>query len=235
MTELTKEQFIRVLPKDVKTKVSQKMVDTLNGLMKEPALRENYRDNLLAYTSVMKDGKYKIGDYLNAVRYVSYKLLGSSNIEAYTKTFPDRFSRLVAEGADEKTISSYCAAYNKTKLVQGILEQTLTPVHVLNADIYQKAINKQALIMSNPDASYKVQSDAANSLLTHLKAPEVSKIELDMNVKQDKTVEDLRGAILELGKTQRKMIESGNMNASDIAKSSILINQEVEDGEIVDE
>ena len=235
MTEITRDQFMRALPREIKVKVSQEMVDTLNSLMQEPALRENYRENLLAYTGVMRDGKFKIGDYLNAVRYVSYKLLGSSNIEAYTKTFPDRFQRLTNEGASDKDISSYCAAYNKTILVNKIMEQTLVPVHVLNADIYQKAINKQANIMTNPDASYKVQSDAANSLLTHLKAPEASKIELDINIKQDKTVDDLRGAILQLGETQKKMIKSGAMNVKDIAHSSILINQDVEDGEIVHE
>ena len=166
------------------------MVDEINGLITDPKLRENYRENLLSYTSVLADGKYKIGDYINAVKYVSYKLLGSSNIEAYSKTFPDRFQRLVQEGADDKTISSYSTAYNKNKLVNLIFEQTLVPSHILNADLYQKALNVQAQLMISA-ASEKVRSDAANSLLTHLKMPETTKIELDVGIKVDKSIEDL--------------------------------------------
>lgn len=232
--KMTKEQLQRVMPKAFKDKVTDGMVDKLNGLFTDPALRENYRENLLSYTTVMNSGKYNIYDYLNAVRYVSYKLLGSTNIEAWSKTFPERWQRLVDEGADNKTISAYCAGYNKTKLVNKIMEQTLVPSHVLNADLYQEAINKQASIMRNEDASFKVQSEAANSLLVHLKQPEVAKMELDVNVKQDSAVDDLRATIQELGNTQKKLIKSGAMSVKQVANSSLLINQDIEDAEIVD-
>jgi len=81
-------------------------VETINSLSADPMLREAFRDNLISYTGVLQDGKYKVTDYINAVKYVSYKLLGASNSEAYQKTFPDRWQRLVDEGADSKTISS---------------------------------------------------------------------------------------------------------------------------------
>lgn len=226
--QLTKDQFVRVLPKHVKSRVTDELVDEINGLITDPKLRENYRENLLSYTSVLADGKYKIGDYINAVKYVSYKLLGSSNIEAYSKTFPDRFQRLVQEGADDKTISSYSTAYNKNKLVNLIFEQTLVPSHILNADLYQKALNVQAQLMISA-ASEKVRSDAANSLLTHLKMPETTKIELDVGIKVDKSIEDLRATTLELVKQQRLMLESGAMNAKEIAHSNLLIEGELDD------
>ena len=224
--QLTKDQFVRVLPKHVKSRVTDELVDEINGLITDPKLRENYRENLLSYTSVLADGKYKIGDYINAVKYVSYKLLGSSNIEAYSKTFPDRFQRLVQEGADDKTISSYSTAYNKNKLVNLIFEQTLVPSHILNADLYQKALNVQAQLMISA-ASEKVRSDAANSLLTHLKMPETTKIELDVGIKVDKSIEDLRTTTLELVKQQRLMLESGAMNAKEVAHSNLIIDAEV--------
>lgn len=226
--QLTKDQFVRVLPKHVKSRVTDELVDEINGLITDPKLRENYRENLLSYTSVLADGKYKIGDYINAVKYVSYKLLGSSNIEAYSKTFPDRFQRLVQEGADDKTISSYSTAYNKNKLVNLIFEQTLVPSHILNADLYQKALNVQAQLMISA-ASEKVRSDAANSLLTHLKMPETTKIELDVGIKVDKSIEDLRATTLELVKQQRLMLEAGAMNAKEIAHSNLLIEGELDD------
>lgn len=229
---LTKEQFLRVLPK--KCTVTDEIINDINGLLTDPQLRENFRDNLLSYTSVMGDGRYKLQSYVNAVKYVSYKLLGSSNIEAYCKTFPDRYQRMVNEGMDNRQISSFSAAYNKTELVNKILEQTLVPTHILNADLYQKAINVQASLMINEDISPKVRSDAANSLLTHLKMPETSKIELDVNVKQDESISDLRNATLELVKQQRLMLESGAMNAKEVAETNLIINGEVTnlDGEV---
>lgn len=229
MTDLvTMDQFQRVLPKKAKTKVTEEMVDHINSLMGDQQLRENFRENLLSYTGVMADGKYKIGDYINAVKYVSFKLLGSSNIEAYTKTFPDRFQRLVDEGADDKTISSYCTAYNKTQLVNKIMEQTLVPSHVLNADLYQKALNTQAELMTFAK-SEKVRTDAANSLLNHLKMPETQKIELDIGVKEDKSINELRATTLELVAQQRKMIEANAMSAQDIAHSKLVIEHEPDD------
>lgn len=226
---LTKEQFLRVLPKKCKTSLSDDMLNSINGLLGDQQLRENFRDNLLSYTGVMADGRYKLKDYVSAVRYVSHKLLGSSNIEAYTKTFPDRYKRMVNEGMDNRQISSFCAAYNKTMLVNKIMEQTLVPTHILNADMYQKAINVQASLMNDEDVSPKVRSDAANSLLTHLKMPETTKIELDVNVKQDKSIDELRASTLELVAQQKLMLESGAMSAKEIAHSNLVIEGDVEE------
>jgi len=226
-THLTIDQLTRAMPKQVKSKVTQELVDTVNSMVADPLMREAYRDNLLSYTSVMQDGKFKIDDYLNAVKYCSFKLLGSSNIEAYSKTFPDRFQRLIDMQADNKTISSYSTAYNKNILVNKIMEQSLVPSHVLNADLYQKAINVQANLMITA-SSDKVKSDAANSLLTHLKPPETQKIELDVSHKGDKVIDDLRATTEALVQQQKAMMKSGTATAQDMAHSK-LIHAEYED------
>jgi len=219
---LTEDQFKRALPRQIKKSVTSELITGINKLIAEPDMRENFRDNLLSYTGVMNDGRYKIGGYIAAVKYVSYKLLGSSNIEAYTKTFPDRFQRLVDEKATNKTISSYATAFNKTQLVTKIMEQTLVPTHILNADIHQKAINVQATLMVSAN-SEKVRCDAANSLLTHLKQPEVTKVELDVNIRQDKSIDDLRATTVQLASIQRNMIKNGQLTADAAAKSKLVI------------
>lgn len=229
-TDITADQLARVLPGKLKTKVTPELVNQLNGLMTDQHLRENFRDNLLSYTNVMQDGKYKIQSYIEAVRYVSHKLLGSSNLEAYTKTFPDRFQRLINEHADNKTISSYVAAYNKNQLVNKIMEQTLVPVHVLNADVYQKAVNTQAYLMISA-SSEKVRSDAANSLLTHLKPPEVIKTELEIGFKQDSAIDELRKTTLALAEQQRNMIKEKVVSTVDVAHSRIIEAEVIEDTE----
>jgi hypothetical protein len=149
---LTKDQFLKVLPKDVRSRVSDEVIDGINKLLTEPELRENFRDNLLSYAGVMADGRYKLQGYIDACKYVSYKLLGSSTLEAYAKTFPDRYQRLLDENTDNSSIAAYAAGFNKTQLVNKIWEQTLIPTHVLNADVFQKAINVQAYLMNNANS-----------------------------------------------------------------------------------
>lgn len=217
------------LPKGCRKSFNQGMIDNINKLAQDPQLQMNYRDNLIGYASVLKDGRWKIQGYVDAVRYISFKLFGDTNVLAYSKTFPDRYQSFVDRDMDSKTISGFVSAYNKTQLVQKIFEQTLTPAHIYNADVYQKAINVQAELMVSA-TSEKVRTDAANSLLTQLKAPETKKIELDIGVKQDKTIDELRATTMELVKQQKEMIAAGHMSAKGVAHSNLLI----EDAEVVD-
>lgn len=219
---LTLDQFKLALPDKVKKSINQELIDQINNTLSDPEMFEQYRDNLISYTKVMADGKFKVTQYIDAVRYVSFKLMGCTNIEAYTKTFPDKYQRFVQQGVSAKDIASYVTAYNKSKLVNLIFEQTLIPTHVLNQDLYQRALNVQADLMINAK-SEKVRCDAANSLLTQLKAPEVKKVELDIGVKEDSSIAALRATTLELARQQRLMVESGAMNAQEIAHGRLII------------
>lgn len=222
MSALTVEQFKQCLPDKVKKSINQELIDQINNTLGDPELYESYRDNLLSYTKVMADGRFKVSSYVDAVRYVSHKLMGSTNIEAYTKTFPDKYARFVQQGVQAKDIASYVTAYNKSKLVNLIFEQTLIPSYVLNQDLYQKALNVQAELMI-ASKSDKVRCDAANSLLTHLKMPETQKIELEIGVKEDSSIQALRDSTMALARQQRMMLEAGAMNAQDIAHTKLQV------------
>jgi hypothetical protein len=147
--------------------------------------------------------------------------MGCTNIEAYTKTFPDKLVRFNAQGVSSKDIASYVTAYNKSKLVNLIFEQTLIPSYVLNQDLYQRALNVQADLMVNAN-SEKVRTDAANSLLTHLKQPETQKVELNIGVKEDSSIAHLRAATLELARQQRLAMEAGQTTAQEIAHGRVV-------------
>ena len=228
--QLSIEQFQRVLPKQLKRNITQDQVDKVNTLLTDPVLQETYRDNVLSYVNVLQDGRFKIETYLDAVRYVSFKLAGDSNLQAYSKTFPDKIADWNARNLAQKDINSMVSSYNKNKLVNLIFEQTLVPTHILNADIYQRAINTQAELMSYAK-SEKVRTDAANSLLHHLKPPETKKIELDITKKEDSAIDELRNTTMELVAQQKRMIAAGMSNAKDVAESR-LINEK---GEVIDD
>jgi hypothetical protein len=225
MSALTIDQFKQALPDKVKRSINQELIDQINTTLSDPEMFESYRENLLSYTKVMADGRFKVDSYVQAVKYVSHKLMGCTNIEAYTKTFPDKYARFVQQGVQAKDIASYVTAYNKSKLVNLIFEQTLIPSYVLNQDLYQKALNVQAELMVSSHSD-KVRCDAANSLLTHLKMPETQKVELEIGVKEDSSIAQLRQATLELARQQRLAMEAGAMNAQEVAHTKIVIDAE---------
>jgi len=221
MHALTVEQFQAALPDKVKKSVNKELIDQINKTLSEPELYEAYRENLLSYTKVMADGKFKVSNYIEAVKYVSHKLMGCTNIDAYSRTFPDKMARFAAQGVNSKDIASYVTAYNKSKLVNLIMEQTLVPMWVLNQDLYQRALNVQAELMVSAN-SEKVRSDAANSLLTHLKQPETQKVELNVGMKEDNSIAALRDATLALVAQQKQALLAGAMTAQDVAHTKVI-------------
>lgn len=221
MSALTIEQFQEALPEKMKKSVNKEIIDQINKTLSDPELYEQYRDNLLSYTRVMQDGKFKITQYLDAVRYVGFKLMGMTNQEAYSRAFPEKMTRFMLQNVAAKDIASYVTAYNKSKLVTLLYEQTMIPTSILNQDLFQKALNVQAELMVSA-SSEKVRSDAANSLITALKPPDVKKVELNVGMREDQSISSLREATLELVAQQKQMIQSGLANAQQVAHSKVI-------------
>ena len=219
--QITIEQLKKCLPKQVAKSVSAELIGSINELIQNPDLCETYRENILSYTSVLKDGKFKITDYLNAVRYVSHKAMLCSNVVAWTKTFPDRYQRLVENGSSDKDISAHVAAYNKTKLVNAILEQTMVPTWVLNADLNQKALNVLACEMVTARADM-ARVTAAGKLYDATKQPEKTHFEIDVSVREDKTISDLKATMAQMALAQKNGIEIGAMTVKQVAHSTLV-------------
>lgn len=225
---LSVQQFKDALPDKMKKSIDQKVIDGVNALLTDPNLAEQYRDNLIGYTSVMKDGKFKAESYIHAVKYVTQKVSGKTNLDSYVATFPDKYQDFLARGVSQKDIASYICAYNKGKLVNLILEQTLVPNWILNQDMYQAALRTQHELMTTSQSD-KVRCEAANSILTHLKMPEKFKVELELGEKTGGVMEGLRAATLKLADAQRQAIELGVSTVLQVAESRLVIDQDVTD------
>jgi hypothetical protein len=222
---LSLEDVQNAVPNHLRHSVTQTMVDRVNTVASDPIMAENIRNNFLGYSAILKDGKYKTEEYINAVTYVSFKLLGFTNIEAYTRTFPHRYARLVAQNTSSKDIAGFVSAYNRGKLVNLILEQTLVPTWVLNQDIYQKAINVQADLMMNSNSD-KVRTDAANSILNHLKKPETKEFQISVDTNDSAGIKEMRGMLAQLAQQQRELIEAGAMKTIEVASTRLVIEDE---------
>lgn len=228
MSLITIELLQKTLPSNLRTAATQGMVDMLNTVSNNQQEAELIRENFLGYTAVLSEGKYKTEDYLNAVKYVSFKLMKCSNEEAYVKTFPQRYQRMVADGIKPKDIGAYVYAYSKNKLVNRIMEQTMVPSWVLNQDIFQEAINTQASLMRDTDVSPKVRSDAANSLLTHLAKPKEAGPMINLDMRDTSGMKEMKELLVRMAQQQQGLIKEG-VTARDIAAANI-IDVEVKDG-----
>ena len=218
---ITKELVARALPGNLKSAATDQLADMINQISADPLIAEQIRDYFLSYTSVLKDGKFKVEDYLNAVAYCSYKLMGDSNQDAYFKTFPQRYANLVAAGRTPKEISSYVAAYAKGQLVNKIMEQTLVPSWVLNQHMYQAALNTQFKIMTDEDVSPKVRSDAADSLLTHLTKPKEAGPLINIDMGETSGMNELKDALSRMAQQQQTLINAG-VSTKEIAAQDIV-------------
>lgn len=218
---VTVKDLNRALPATAKIHVTQALADHFNSITSDPLTAEHIRENFVSYTSVMQEGKYTAEEYVNAVAYVSFKMMGMTNKDAYINTFPKRHHQLVARGATAKEISAYVAAYHKGKLVMAILEQALTPMWLVNQDVYQKAINVQADLMKNA-ASELVRTQAANSILTHLAKPKDSMPLVAIQMNQNNSgMAELQDMLAELAEQQVRLIQSG-VTAKEIAAQKLV-------------
>jgi len=217
----TVEELKEATPKRVRNSITPEFTNILNT-MGDPIFMERYRENFYSYQSVLEGGRYKILDYANAVKFVSYRVMDHGITESYRMTFPDRYRKMVAEGTERKNIASVASGYNKTKLVTGIYERTLIAPHILNADVHQKAVNKLLSVIDDKDASHRSIIDASSALLTHLKPPEISKVQIDIGSGTNDAIKELTAVTLSLAAKQKELIENKVMTTKDTVESSVV-------------
>lgn len=229
MEKLTIEDLKALVPLKLQSAVTQELADKINEINSDvPDATESIKENFITYLEVLQEGKYKLSDYLNAIKYVSFKLLGKTNRDAYRIVFPQRFLRMKESEMAEKDIDSVISAYNRNKLVNKIYEKTIIPSWVLNQDAYQEAINTQVKLMRTA-SSERVRMMAADSILNHLKRPEnIQQAQLNINVNTGSIIDDLQKNLLKLAESQQGMIKLG-VTAKDIAEQRIVLDAEPEE------
>lgn len=217
---LALESVRKLVPKNQRTLITQEFLDKLEAGVNDSVVAEQFKENFVTYLNVLSKGKYKMEDYINAVKYVSFKLLGYSNINAYIATFPERYERLKAEGQTQ--IEAFVSMYNKNKLVMQIYEQTIVPSYILNAPMHQQALNTLAAMIIDDDVRGMTKVKACEAILQYTKQPDVVKGELTIGIEQSDTINDLREITENLADTYRMMLEKKGMKLKDVAEANII-------------
>ena len=214
------EAVKKLVPKAQRTMITQDFLDKIEASVTNSEVAEQFKENFVTYLNVLSKGKYKMDDYISAVKYVSYKLLGYSNIKAYAATFPDRYQRLKDEG--QQQIEAFVSMYARGKLVNQIFEQTMVPTYVLNAPLHQEALNELAMMIKDPDVRGMTKVKACEAILQHTKQPEVVKGELTIGIEQSDTINDLREIVETLADTHKVLLEKKGMTLKEIAEGNII-------------
>lgn len=214
------EAVKKLVPKAQRTMITQDFLDKIEASVTNSEVAEQFKENFVTYLNVLSKGKYKMDDYISAVKYVSYKLLGYSNIKAYAATFPDRYQRLKDEG--QQQIEAFVSMYARGKLVNQIFEQTMVPTYVLNAPLHQEALNELAIMIKDPDVRGMTKVKACEAILQHTKQPEVVKGELTIGIEQSDTINDLREIVENLADTHKALLERKGMTLKQIAETNII-------------
>ena len=215
------EAVKRLVPKNQRGMITPEFCEKVEKSVNDPVLAEQIKSNFISYLNVLSTGKFSMDEYLNAVKYVSFKLLNYTNRDAYAATFPDRWERMVKEGVEEKRMDAYVAMYNKSKLVVAIYEQTIVPTYVLNAPLHQEALNVLAKMIKDPSVRGMAKVKACEAILTHTKQPEVVKGELTIGLQENETIAELREVTEQLANAFRASIGKGK-TLQDVAEAQII-------------
>ena len=214
------EAVRKLVPKTQRGLITQDFVDRITASVADTEVAEQFKENFITYINVLSKGRYKMEDYVSAVKYISFKLLGYSNIKAYAATFPERYQRLKDEG--QQQIEAYVSMYARGKLVNQIYEQTMVPTYVLNAPLHQEALNELAMMIKDPDVRGMTKVKACEAILQYTKQPEVVKGELTIGIEQSDTINDLREVTENLADTYRVMLEKKGVRLKDVAEANII-------------
>ena len=223
--EVSVEQLKQVYPIRVTPEVLNQCADIINSMSKDMdfVIGKQFRDNCLTYIDCIKGERRgsTFEDYANAVKFATFKFAGNTDIRAYSLTFPDRVQRMADEGLPTSYLYSYSQSFARNKCVVDVMAKMIVPTHIMYQDIFHQAVKTQAEIMMDNSVSPKVRSDAANSLMTHLKTPEIKQTEIKIDTNNNGAITQLAEALNAISGKQRDLILAGEYSIKDVSEAEI--------------
>lgn len=220
MVEDDLEVMRNCVPEQYRKGINKATLEMLKGAFEVPEEMEIFKENFITFSSVLSNGNYTLQQYYEAVKYVGFKMMGLTNLEAYRRTFPERILRLQREGKSEKSISAYVAGYNSNQIVTRMFAQAVIPLHILNQGAVQQAINAQLTILATSKNDLAI-TKAADSILNHCKPPVESKVAVKIENSDTAMLDALIAAGKQLSKNQRAGIENKTLTVKEVAEDPL--------------
>ncbi len=204
---ITKEKLKKHLPKGSSHEVTDRVMELIHNAEEDTGLCQNHlSEQFLTHTSIMKQMKVSLEEYVNGVKYVT--LVGNlSNAKSWEIVFPDRLAKVEAkialnkekEARGEKfvqvNLASHVSNYNSSPLIVELRARVAVAFDVANAPLRQWALMKnmelaKGIAAPTPDGEMMVvtptvQQAAAATMLTELRPVTDNKLELKIGVSDE--------------------------------------------------
>ena len=203
------EELTLSMPKKKQKFMNQEIVDIINDVEERGDFDGEYEKDVVSFSSILLDGRYKVTDYVKAVEFCAYYLNGNEQADSYMKTFPEKVKRRVMEGKSQYATGAP-AMYFKNDLVQKILAQAQLPVRMYHHHKKHAAIDKLFSLMTSATTTDRIQMESADKLLGHLAEPEAQKVELEIGLKKDEGAAALEAKLMEVATLQRDAFIAGH-------------------------
>lgn len=226
LESLTVESVKRAVGRNRVRYVDEEFVETLKKSLKESQIEGIYAENFFGWIDCI--GSNTLMSYVNAVKFVSWKLYGLTDINAYRATFPDRFARFVEEKKSRDYINGFASMYSRGKLVVELMKRTLIPSYVLNAPVFQEAINKLVEIIRDDSVKPMPKIKACETILNYTKQPEVIEGNLKIDLGRNDMIGELRDVTEKLAGTIMEGLNRGGITLGEVAKRKLSIADDYE-------
>lgn len=232
---VTKEELQAAMPARKNT-ITDELVDIINQTQNEPEFQgETLLQTMVTYQNVLKGVKASMKSYVNAIRFCAYLVSMDDNYtEAYKRVFWDTDfvkNRVNLSTSDPKygELTSAASRYRRSKLVVDILTLSQVPLDMLFAGHRYKAMGVLAELMVTAKLDRdKIQ--AARTVLEMTKSDTV-KIDLDIGVKEDSAVLNLKTQLAELAAQQTALLGAGATDLKQLGGMKPIDAEIVEDGD----
>lgn len=222
-----------LLPAAQRNNMTAETLAEINKLAEDPDYGQDFLESYMHCLNLAaKNATRSHDNYLRAMKFFTLVEGGHKLVDAYIKTFPERYSNKSGANTDPATaqevkdaMRSEASRFNRTKLVNEIRTALTTPVQLIHRHVLHEAIIEQATLMRTAK-SEMVRQQAAACLIKELKPSEENVLSIQVEDGARSAIEELRKASEALARTQREKIIDGTIDLKDVAEAVIVQKEE---------
>lgn len=221
-----------VLPPAQRNNMTAGTLAEIHKLAEDPTYGESFLELYMDHLNVLSGSGFRTHEnYIKALRFFVLIEGGDKLVDAYIKTFPERYAKRGAntdpasEQAHKDLMRSEASRFNRTKMVEEIRKAATTPVQLVHRHVLHEAILVQAELMRGAK-SEMVRQQAAACLIKELKPSEENVLSVKVDDGSKSAIEELRRATENLAKAQRERVIEGHLDLKDVAEAVLVTKQE---------
>jgi len=193
--------------------------DLITKICQEDFSEDEFVDSLIAFEDIGRTSRSSTEQYIKAVQFTSYVIMGDTYTQAFKKTHPER----ALKASSDEHITSYASIYANGKLVKEIMQRMTLHNSMLFKDKEFKARKELFNIGMDDTQSGKSRVEALKVFLDNqYREQKDAGININLNAGNGSAIDDINQALTKLATRQQTAIEAGYMDLKEVAESRII-------------